>query len=59
MDNIMNNKPITDKIIQLWLNGCKIDRIAELLDCTIELVNQTVEREIYHNNNDKKNEVKK
>jgi len=55
----MNNKPITDKIIQLWLNGCKIDRIAELLDCTIELVNQTVEREIYHNNNDKKNEVKK
>jgi len=45
----MINKPLTDKIIQLWLNGCKIDRIAELLNCNIELVNQTVDREIYHN----------
>ena len=47
----MNNKPITDKIISLWFNGYSINRIANRLDCTIELVNQAIEREIYHNNN--------
>ncbi len=41
-------KPITDKIISLWLNGRSIEWIANRLDCTIELVNQTVNREIYH-----------
>lgn len=41
-------KPITDKIISLWLNGYSINRIANRLDCTIELVNQTVDKVIYH-----------
>jgi hypothetical protein len=47
----MNNKSLTDKIISLWFNGYSIDRIANRIDCTIQLVNQTVEREIYYNNN--------
>jgi DNA-binding CsgD family transcriptional regulator len=44
----MINKPLTTKIISLWLNGYSLDRIANRLDCTINYVNKTIDREIYH-----------
>ena len=42
------DKTLTDKIISLWLNGYSPERIANRLDCTIDYVNQTVDREIYY-----------
>lgn len=44
----MINKTLTQKIISLWLNGRSIAWIANRLECTIDYVNQTVDREIFH-----------
>lgn len=44
-------------IKSLWLNGLSVEKIQLKVNAPINFINSVVESEIYHNSNDKKNEV--